>query len=48
MNITWNADTTKKIYFPMLIGSGIQHIYPDISWFVIPIVAILFSINIEK
>ncbi|MGC4885007.1 hypothetical protein ACON3F_20040 [Providencia hangzhouensis] len=48
MNIVWSADTTKQIYFPMLIGSGIQYMYPDISWAVIPIVAILFSINIEK
>ena len=48
MNVIWSAATAKQIYFPMLIGSGIQHMYLDISWAVIPIVAILFSINIEK
>ncbi len=48
MNVIWSASSTKLIYFPMLIGSGIQHMYPDISWAVIPIVAILFSITIEK
>ncbi|MEQ5184350.1 hypothetical protein ABN222_07435 [Providencia alcalifaciens] len=48
MGIVWTAKGARNSYFAIVIGAFIQYHYPDSSWAIMPVIAILLGLTIKK